>query len=91
MKISNFLAEARTDTNDPSPWELLQFQTQQVYCVRNADGSIKEGGKVNAVSFMHHHMLKTIFLILFFDRQTCALIGMSYILSFITIVFLLSI
>lgn len=55
------------------PWESLQFQTQQVYCVRSADGSIKEGGKVNAVSFMHHilHMCNTNIFFLFLIGNMC--------------------
>lgn len=27
----------------------FQFQTQQIYCVRDRNGAITEGGKVNAV------------------------------------------
>lgn len=29
----------------------FQFHTQQIYCVRDKNGAITEGGKVNAVFF----------------------------------------
>lgn len=32
----------------------FQFQTQQIYCVRDKDGAIKEGGKVSTVFFTFH-------------------------------------
>lgn len=88
------MVEGRSDINGCSPWESLQFQTQQVYCVRNADGSIKEGGKVNALSFIYHilHMCNAkIFFLFLFGRPHVQLIGMSYIHSFIAIVYVLSI
>lgn len=35
--------------------ELSQFQTQQVYCVRDRHGSITEGGQVKYVFFFPKH------------------------------------
>lgn len=32
--------------------EFSQFQTQQIYCVRDRNGAITEGGKVNAAFLM---------------------------------------
>jgi len=32
----------------------FQFQTQQIYCVRDRNGEITEGGKVNAVFLTVH-------------------------------------